>query len=74
MTLFTLGLLVFCGGLYVCIGRPSDDELEQAALLPFADDARAARNMTAATGRTCERVTEPQAEPIAGPPADWLDA
>ena len=56
------------------IGLSSRDELEQAALLPFADDALAARNMSAATGRVCERVMEPLAEPVACPRASRFDA
>ncbi|MEP9319683.1 hypothetical protein ABKS89_21265 [Pseudomonas sp. LABIM340] len=36
---------------------------EQAALLPFADDPDAARRMSAATGRHCERVVQPLPEP-----------
>jgi len=72
--MFILGLVVFCGGLYYCIGLNSRDELEQAALLPFADDALAARNMTAATGRVCERVMEPLAELVACPRASRWDA
>ncbi|MCP1626215.1 hypothetical protein [Pseudomonas nitroreducens] len=36
---------------------------EQAALLPFADDPDAARRMSAATGRHCERIVRPLPEP-----------
>lgn len=36
---------------------------EQAALLPFADDPDAARRMSAATGRHCERIVQPLPEP-----------
>lgn len=35
------------------------DSLDQAALLPFADDPEAARRMTLATGRHCEVTCEP---------------
>ena len=40
------------------------EELEQAALLPFADDPEAARQMSAETGRVCARVVTPLAEPV----------
>ncbi|MCY1293263.1 hypothetical protein D9M68_585010 [compost metagenome] len=56
--MFWLGLLVFGVGLHACIGRRSSHDLEQAALQPFADDPPAARNMSRATGRICERVLE----------------
>ncbi|CAD5107566.1 hypothetical protein [Zestomonas carbonaria] len=64
--MFLLGLLVFCAGLYLCIGRRSARDLEQAALQPFADDPQAARNMSRATGRVCERVVDPTPDPWAG--------
>ncbi|KFX69595.1 hypothetical protein TMS3_0108720 [Pseudomonas taeanensis MS-3] len=53
--IFGLGFVVFCAGIHSCL-QGSADELEQAALLPFADDPQAARNMTAATGRVCEHL------------------
>ena len=63
-TIFLLGCAVFAAGLHR-LGRCDRGELEQAALLPFADDPPAARAMTAATGRVCARVVEPLAEPVA---------
>ena len=47
-TIFLLGCAVFAAGLHR-LGRCDRGELEQAALLPFADDPPAARAMTAAT-------------------------
>ncbi|MCY1272376.1 hypothetical protein D3C76_638640 [compost metagenome] len=49
-----------------CQGRR---DLEQASLLPFADDPEAAERMSEATGLRCERVVTPVFEPIE-PPGD----
>lgn len=54
--LFIVGWSVMLIGMHFCLTRRSDNELEQASLLPFADDPEAARNMTRATGKVCERV------------------
>lgn len=43
--------------------RLSNKDVEQTALLPFADDPEAARQMTAETGLVCERVVRPAEEP-----------
>ncbi len=53
-------------GLIACIAacwRTCRSDGEQAALLPFADDPDAARRMSAATGRQCERIVQPLPEP-----------
>ena len=50
--------------LFCLLARPTRDEAEQAALLPFADDPEAARQMSAETGRVCARVVTPLAEPV----------
>lgn len=53
-------------GLVACIAacwRTCRSAGEQAALLPFADDPDAARRMSAATGRHCERIVQPLPEP-----------
>lgn len=52
--LLSLACLVAC---WRCCHQ--QDSLDQAELLPFADDPEAARRMTAATGRHCEVTTEP---------------
>ncbi|WP_313086367.1 hypothetical protein [Pseudomonas sp.] len=39
------------------------DEAQQVALLPFADDPEAARQLTRETGLVCERVVQPAEEP-----------
>lgn len=64
MTLFLLitGLLVFFAGVTRCLRNPTGHELEQAALLPFADDPQAARAMSEATGRHCTQLVVPAAE------------
>ncbi|WP_416310447.1 hypothetical protein [Pseudomonas sp. W03] len=63
MLLTLLGLLACavacCRACRACRG----ETFEQAALLPFADDPEAARRMTAATGRRCERIVAPLPEP-----------
>jgi hypothetical protein len=52
--LSTLGCLLGC---WLCCRQPA--ELDQASLLPFADDPAAAARMTQATGRPCEVTTQP---------------
>jgi len=47
----------------------SSQDVEQTALLPFADDPEAARQMTAETGLVCEHVVHPAEEPE--PPYVW---
>ncbi|KRV64110.1 hypothetical protein [Pseudomonas citronellolis] len=42
--------------------RASRHDLQQAALLPFADDPEAAARMSAATGQHCERLFDPRRE------------
>lgn len=39
------------------------DEAQQIALLPFADDPEAARQLTRETGLVCEHVVQPAEEP-----------
>ncbi|MGV8842524.1 MAG: hypothetical protein ACOH2I_04570 [Pseudomonas sp.] len=70
MLIFLIGLLVFCVGIHRCNAQ----DLEQAALLPFADDPDAARNMTKATGRRCEHVVTPIFEAPDAPARYHLDA
>ena len=60
MLLTLLGLLA-CA--VACWRACRGETFEQAALLPFADDPEAARRMTAATGRRCERIVAPLPEP-----------
>ena len=60
MLLTLLGLLA-CA--VACWRACRGETFEQAALLPFADDPDAARRMTAATGRRCERIVAPLPEP-----------
>lgn len=60
MLLTLLGLLACT---VACWRACRGETFEQAALLPFADDPEAARRMTAATGRRCERIVAPLPEP-----------
>ncbi|WEJ74319.1 hypothetical protein [Pseudomonas sp. PSE14] len=60
MLLTLIGLLA-CA--VACWRACRGETFEQAALLPFADDPEAARRMTAATGRRCERIVAPLPEP-----------
>ncbi|MCY1432852.1 hypothetical protein D9M71_488600 [compost metagenome] len=59
LALVFLSVLCAIGCWLAC---PPGHELEQTALLPFADDPEAAARMTEATGRRCERVIEPVLE------------
>ncbi|MCY1398667.1 hypothetical protein D9M71_137030 [compost metagenome] len=71
LTLFAM--IAFC--ISVCrLLRQPPEELEQAALLPFADDPEAAARMTRATGRRCERVVEPLPETALAPGFDRFTA
>jgi hypothetical protein len=79
LLLQTLLLIVGWGvmviGVHVCVTRRSDNELEQASLLPFADDPEAARNMTRATGKVCERVVVvPTEDEVKSAPVDYIEA
>ena len=49
VVLLLVGLLVFFIGVSHCLASTSQRDLEQAALLPFADDPAAARAATATT-------------------------
>ena len=75
-TLFLIvGWSVMVIGMHFCVTRRSDNELEQASLLPFADDPEAARNMTLATGKVCERVVIiPTEDEIKRAPVDNMEA
>ncbi|WP_448680898.1 hypothetical protein [Pseudomonas nicosulfuronedens] len=60
MLLSLIGLIACAVACWRACRRDAD---EQAALLPFADDPEAARRMSAATGRHCERIVQPRPEP-----------
>lgn len=60
MLLSLIGLIACAVACWRACRRDAD---EQAALLPFADDPEAARRMSAATGRHCERIVQPRSEP-----------
>ncbi|MFZ5957808.1 hypothetical protein ACOXVJ_09875 [Pseudomonas knackmussii] len=67
MPLALLVLTALALGLYLHIGRSSERDLEQASLLPFADDPEAAGRMSAATGLQCERLVNPLDDSIPEP-------
>ncbi|MDB6145357.1 MAG: hypothetical protein JWP80_4401 [Pseudomonas sp.] len=70
-----LGWVVMFVGMHFCVTRRSDSELEQASLLPFADDPEAARNMSKATGKVCERVVViPTEAEVQRTPIDYMEA
>ena len=74
MLIFLTSLVLFCICTLCCLLRPSAADLEQAALLPFADDPDAARRMSAETGRHCEHLMTPIFE-VPDTPANFqLDA
>lgn len=56
------------------LSAPSSAELEQAALLPFADDPPAAERVRQQTGRCCEQLMTPVFEPLVNPYSARLDA
>ncbi|SDI97588.1 hypothetical protein SAMN05216189_101110 [Pseudomonas delhiensis] len=61
--LFALAtLLALAIALCLHLRRASRHDLQQAALLPFADDPEAAARMSAATGQHCERLFDPRRE------------
>lgn len=66
--LATLGCLL--GGWLCC--RRSPDALEQASLLPFADDPPAAARMSEATGQHCKHLLQPLEEPSPETPQEHL--
>lgn len=70
--LAALASLVCILGCWWCCRQPRS--LDQAALLPFADDPEAAARMTAATGRRCERVSRPIPEALEESPLDRFEA
>ncbi|MDB5983616.1 MAG: hypothetical protein JWQ69_4631 [Pseudomonas sp.] len=73
--LLIVGWAVMMVGMHFCLTRPSDNDLEQASLLPFADDPEAARNMSRATGKVCERVVViPTEDEVKNAPVDYIEA
>jgi hypothetical protein len=70
--LAALASVVCVLGCWWCCRQPRD--LDQAALLPFADDPEAAARMTAATGLRCERVITPAPEVLDASPLDRFEA
>ncbi|MED5609029.1 MULTISPECIES: hypothetical protein [Pseudomonas] len=62
MLLALATLLALAIALYLHLRRASRHDLQQAALLPFADDPEAAARMSAATGQHCERLFDPRRE------------
>lgn len=73
--LLIVGWAVMFLGMHFCVTRRSDNELEQASLLPFADDPEAARNMSRATGKVCERVVViPTEDEVKSASIDYLEA
>ncbi|MFG3452767.1 hypothetical protein [Stutzerimonas stutzeri] len=53
-----------------CLANLSGHDARQAALLPFADDPEAARQLTVETGLVCDRVVQPAEQPKQ--PDVWL--
>lgn len=73
MTLILLALSLLVSVFCLRAWRP-DSELQQAALLPFADDPDAAHRLECETGLRCEEVVDVPFEPLAAPAAFHLDA
>lgn len=71
---FLLAVIFLGAALYFSLGRMAAHELEQAALLPFADDPEVAQRMSEATGRHCTHVVTPLPEIGEHPPAGRLRA
>jgi hypothetical protein len=73
--LLIVGWAVMMIGMHFCLTRCTDNDLEQASLLPFADDPEAARNMSRATGKVCERVVViPTEDEVKRAPVDYIEA
>ncbi|MEH6387374.1 hypothetical protein [Pseudomonas profundi] len=73
LMLFSVALLsALC--LTLVLGGMDEERIEQAALIPFADDPDAAEQLTLETGRRCEKVVEPVAEPLKHASVAYLDA
>jgi hypothetical protein len=73
--LLIVGWGVMFVGMHFCVTRRTDNELEQASLLPFADDPGAARNMSRATGKVCERVViVPTEDEVKTAAVDYIEA
>lgn len=73
MLLATFALVVaFCVSL--AWGVMDEPRVEQAALIPFADDPEAAEEMTRETGRRCETVVCPVEEPLIEKAVGYLNA
>lgn len=68
---FTL-IAAFC--LSLACGVMDEARVEQAALIPFADDPEAADQMARETGRRCETVVYPVQEPLVEKAVGYLDA
>jgi len=59
----------------LCLRGWSDNgDMQQAALLPFADDPAAALRLERETGLRCERLIEVPFEPLLPKHTDQLDA
>ncbi|WP_397452417.1 hypothetical protein [Pseudomonas sp. NA-150] len=73
--LFLSGWVVMCIGMHFCVTRQSEHDLEQASLLPFADDPEAARNMSRETGKVCDTVvTVPFETAVDHAARDYIEA
>ena len=51
------------GAVEYCLRGQSGTELDEASLIPFADDPEVARRVELATGKTINAVAPPQAQP-----------
>ncbi|WP_150304933.1 hypothetical protein [Pseudomonas saliphila] len=65
MMLLASFALIVAFGLSLACGVMDEAHIEQAALIPFADDPDAAEQLTRETGRRCETVVCPVQEPFA---------
>ena len=63
MTILILLTVITTLMAFLSLANLPDDEAQQTALLPFADDPEAARQLTRETGLVCQHVVQPADEP-----------
>jgi hypothetical protein len=58
-----LGIVSLWFGVESCLKRYTAKSLDEASLIPFADDPQVARRVEAATGKTIHAVAPEEAKP-----------
>lgn len=63
MMLNLFGVIGFWLAIEYCLKNQTPDSLEDASLMPFADDPEVARRVELATGKTVKAVAPEEAKP-----------